>query len=98
MLQNKFEIKFAFARLERLVRVFLGQQAKRLEDEIPTLLDQKIAELKRGLEKCAEYRGSSAKSTFMNDCLTEASEMKWKDASEGLFTDHDPTLEVTFAS
>ena len=96
--QAKFEIDFALAHLERLVRAFLGLQAKRLQDEIPAMLNKKIAklenemarlekeigEVKSKLERCEEYEGSSTKSEFMKACLKEASELKWKDACEGL--------------
>ncbi|PON60278.1 Zinc finger, RING/FYVE/PHD-type [Trema orientale] len=91
----KFKIGFALAHLERLVRAFLGLEAKRLEDEIPTMLNRKMAKLQQEMEdvksklkKCEEYNeGSCAKSDFMNKCLNEASELRWNNAYEGLFTD-----------
>ncbi|PON60279.1 C1-like DC1 containing protein [Trema orientale] len=101
-----FEIGFALANLERLARAFLGLQAKRLENEIPMIingnisnLQQEIAKLQREvtkekskLEQCEKYRGSSAKSKFMEACLNEASTLKWKDACGDMFTGYDPGI------
>ena len=94
---RSFEIDFAFSHLDKLICAFLSLQSKRLhEEEIPNVLDKKMTEvwkkmiemmtqLEKSLEICKEYRGSSPKSEFMEQCLNEASEMKWKKACEGLF-------------
>ena len=64
-LYGEFGIDFALAHLERLVRAFLGQQAKRLKDEIPKITSEKVAKLQPELKKCEEYKGSSSKSKLM---------------------------------
>ena len=47
-------------------------------------LEEETADVKSKMGKCEEYRGSSAKSEFMKACLKEDSELKWKNACEGL--------------
>ena len=88
-----FQINFACAHLESLIPAFLGAQANRIEDEIPTKLKQDIEQLRQKIAKknaemeiCKEYRGSSPKSDYMKECLKKASDMKWKDACEDLFS------------
>ena len=88
---GEFKIDFVKIHLERLVCAFLGHLVKRLQDEIPALLNKKLAmvqqQVAEGLKKCEEYHGSSSKSEFMEHCLEEDSELKWKNACEGLLSD-----------
>ncbi|XP_062080686.1 uncharacterized protein LOC133785469 [Humulus lupulus] len=90
--RNGFRINFAITHLKKLVRSFLGNQAKRLEAEIPTIIKKRMAELKQEikkeelrLEKSEEYNNKSLpKSEFMEDCLNLASTSKWKSACKDL--------------
>ena len=85
------EVEFKYKHLYNLMRAFMGAQASRIRDEIPTKLKRKMAELQlemakinEELEICKEYSGASPKSEFMKDCEKMALELKWKDASQGL--------------
>ena len=97
-----FEIDFARAHLESLVRAYMGLEAKRLEEDIPAKLKQKLADLKQEiietesrLEKCKEYGGSSEKSELMKECLNKASEWKYKKACDLLFSDPQGNLPIS---
>ena len=61
--------------------------------EIPALLNKKLAMVAEGLMKYKEYRGSSSKSEFMEHCLEEDSELKWKNACESLLS--NPQSQAT---
>ncbi|KAL5554039.1 hypothetical protein UlMin_041440 [Ulmus minor] len=87
----KFKIDFVLEHLKGLTHAFVGRQAKRVEDEIPTKLrrqitklEEEIAEKKAKLEICEKF-GTSSKSRFLEEGLNKASEWKWKRAHQGLF-------------
>ncbi|KAL5554042.1 hypothetical protein UlMin_041443 [Ulmus minor] len=86
-----FEIDFVIEHLKGLIHAFVGRQAKRVEDEIPTKLlrqitklEEEIAEKKAKLEICEKF-GTPSKSRFLKEGLNKASEWKWKRAHQGLF-------------
>ncbi|PON46271.1 hypothetical protein PanWU01x14_252850 [Parasponia andersonii] len=99
-----FKTDFAAEHLVKVVvHAFLGLQAKRLENEIPNMinlqierLQQDIMKAKSKLEKCKELCGSSPKSEYMKDCLNMASKLKWENACEAsFFLDSDSSSTTT---
>ena len=85
----RFNIQFVFAHLEEVRRAYFGIQASKHESEISKELDRKIAKLEKKLYRYKDYReelkeNSCMKSDLMKQCLSKASEWKWKTASDGL--------------
>ncbi|KAF4362355.1 hypothetical protein F8388_008239 [Cannabis sativa] len=84
-----FEVDFVvFYILSRIVPAFFGTQAKRLEHEIPAMinkrmekLQQEMIKLKSQLEICKDF---PPKSEFMKECLAFACQKKWSSSCEGL--------------
>ncbi|KAF3435062.1 hypothetical protein FNV43_RR22149 [Rhamnella rubrinervis] len=86
----RFKLQFVFAHLEEVRCAYFGLQASKHESEISKKLDRKIEELEKKLNRYKDYREqleedrSCMKSDLMKQCLSKASELKWKTASDGL--------------
>ncbi|XP_062078978.1 uncharacterized protein LOC133783381 [Humulus lupulus] len=89
-----FKIDFLVSHLRNeIMPAFYGVQAKRLEDEIPTMirrqmekLQQEMMKLESQLKFCEDFcNESSPKAKEVENCLAKASQWKWKNICQGLF-------------
>ncbi|KAL5560385.1 hypothetical protein UlMin_036596 [Ulmus minor] len=93
-----FDLDFLYFHLTKLIRVFLGSEAFKFQNEMVEKLQQRITDIpqqmaelqtelkssKVNLEKLKSF-GESSTSDFTRDNLRDYSKLKWKDACEGLF-------------
>ena len=97
LLSAGFKIQFAFDHLNRVVRAYYGLQLKKQVNETLSLLERDIKlcsdqlkELKKKLDllenkqKSIKSEESANKSSLIDECLKEATRLKWRKAGQGL--------------
>ncbi|EXB57303.1 hypothetical protein L484_011390 [Morus notabilis] len=83
----RLEVNFLKQYLQKITRAFFGFQLKKVEADVPTIISKKIDELKHlqlqyetKLQECQNFRQTSPKPKFVNECLNEARKLEWKTA------------------